>query len=599
MSILKRIKNFFLRINIRFGLPYIIIASFFTIIIFFTSIGITLFLYEPTQTYGVNRPLSIFLILFIPFTSIVIGIITIIKFIIDAVKKVEGAALRLIIVIMMALITVLPSIFITYISIYIIKSNLNISINKSVDNSLYALIEISRESIIDKQREMSNIISGVNSYYFYRIIRDNSLTNKFNTVSLFTNLTIVSNVGRTNITLFRSGVEPTIDINETFYNTNTIFINSEFNGKFYVNSVIPIPTAQHGKIFTNYAVWSEPMADNFVDIRNNALDAFRLYRSIDTFTRDFSTILMVLYVFILGISTFFSIIFGIALSRLITNPIGTILKAANSITNADFNIELKLGGVPDMRNLIHRFNVMARSLQYHREKENKRARLETWREAAIKVAHEIKNPLMPIMMNAELIERRVKNNLSSEDINKIKHSVNIIIKNVNTISSLIKSFSEFSFPIKLSEGKQSLNEVLKDVYESFKCYENINISLSLTKHDYFIRMDREKLIMAFTNIIKNAIEAIDPKGNGNIYISSYHDIIDTLGYFIISVTDTGVGVNETNLHRIFEPYFTSKEKGTGIGLATVEKTISEHDGSISVESIQGEGATFFIRFKIS
>ena len=293
-----------------------------------------------------------------------------------------------------------------------------------------------------------------------------------------------------------------------------------------------------------------------------------------------------------------SIILGIALSRLITRPISLILNATNSITNADFNIDMKLGGVHDMRNLIHRFNVMARALKYHRDRENTRARLETWREAAIKVAHEIKNPLMPIIMNAELIDRKISVNMTEKDVARAKNSSSIIIKNANVISNLVRSFSEFSFVIKLSDEKQSINGALIEVLESFKNINTIKFSVVLSKHDHFINMDREKLIMAFRNLIKNAIEAMEKSSRSVIYISSYHEIIDLNEFFIISITDTGIGIEKNNLHKIFEPYFTSKEKGTGIGLSTVEKIISEHNGTIDVESIPDEGTTFFIKFMV-
>ena len=111
-------------------------------------------------------------------------------------------------------------------------------------------------------------------------------------------------------------------------------------------------------------------------------------------------------------------------------------------------------------------------------------------------------------------------------------------------------------------------------------------------------MDREKFIMAFRNLIKNAVEAMEHSKSSFIYVSSYHEIIDLNEFFIISITDTGIGIDNNNLHKIFEPYFTSKEKGTGIGLATVEKIISEHNGTIEVESIVGEGTTFFIKFMV-
>ena len=594
--------NLFLKIKNRYGLIYLSVISIFIILDIITSAFITNFLYEPN-----TNPLNLFLILFIPSTSIFVGIITIIKFILEAFKKKEGSHIKLVIVIIMALITILPSFIISYISSYIIKSNINIFINSDINNSIYNVIDMSNNEIINKQNSMLSVLSNVGRNYFnniYKYIDFVNPTNNFNNYNRlndmiknyynFQNITFLSNsyYGQSSI-LFNTADFLPLDVNSRLYTEEVVFINSEYKDLFYVNAIIPLSMAN------NYVIWSEPMSSNYIEIRNNALESFRLYSSASMFLNEFSIILKLLYIFVLGISTFFSIIFGIILARLIYKPISLLLKATNSIINADFDIDMKFSGIHDLRNLIYRFNIMARALKYHRDRENTRLRLETWREAAIKVAHEIKNPLMPIVMNAEIIERNLKNNMSDKDIEKIKNSTTIIIKNANSISNLIKSFSEFSFAIKISDKKESINEVILEVLDSFKNIPNIKFKVSLTKHDYYLNMDRDKLIMSFRNLIKNSIEAME---NNNIesiiYLSSYHEIIDYKEFFTVSITDTGIGIENNNIKRIFEPYFTSKSKGTGIGLATTEKIIMEHKGYISVESIIGEGSTFFIRFEI-
>ena len=594
--------NLFLKIKNRYGLIYLSVISIFIILDIIASAFITNFLYEPN-----TNPLNLFLILFIPSTSIFVGIITIIKFILEAFKKKEGSHIKLVIVIIMALITILPSFIISYISSYIIKSNINLFINSDINNSIYNVIDMSNNEIINKQNSMLSVLSNVGINYFnniYKYIDFVNPTNNFNNYNRlndmiknyynFQNITFLSNsyYGQSSI-LFNTADFLPLDVNSRLYTEEVVFINSEYKDLFYVNAIIPLSIAN------NYVIWSEPMSSNYIEIRNNALESFRLYSSASMFLNEFSIILKLLYIFVLGISTFFSIIFGIILARLIYKPISLLLKATNSIINADFDIDMKFSGIHDLRNLIYRFNIMARALKYHRDRENTRLRLETWREAAIKVAHEIKNPLMPIVMNAEIIERNLKNNMSDKDIEKIKNSTTIIIKNANSISALVKSFSEFSFAIKISDKKESINEVILEVLDSFKNIPNIKFKVSLTKHDYYLNMDRDKLIMSFRNLIKNSIEAME---NNNIesiiYLSSYHEIIDYKEFFTVSITDTGIGIENNNIKRIFEPYFTSKSKGTGIGLATTEKIIMEHKGYISVESIIGEGSTFFIRFEI-
>lgn len=599
---MKKINNLFLEIKNRYGLIYLSIILTFIILDFIASVFTTNFLYEP----NIN-PVNLFLILFIPSTSITVGIITIIKFIIEALKKKEGSHIKLVIVVIMALISILPSFIISYISSYIIESNINLFIGSDINNSIYNVIDMSNNEIVVKQNNMLSVISNVGANYFNNIYRHIDLENAANNSNNFTmlnnmiknyhdfqNIAFLSNsyYGYSSV-LFNSADFLPLDVNYRLYTEEVIFINSEYRNLFYVNAIIPLSADN------NYVIWSEPMSSNYIEVRNNALESFRLYSSASMFVNEFSIILRLIYIFVLGISTFFSIIFGIILSRLITHPISLLLKATNSITNADFDINMKFSGIHDLRNLIYRFNTMASALKYHKDRENTRMRLETWREAAIKVAHEIKNPLMPIVMNAELIERNLKNNMSDRDIEKIKGSTNIIIKNANTISTLIKSFSEFSFSIKISDKKESINAVILEVLDSFKNTPNIKFEVSLTKHDYFINMDRDKLIMAFRNLIKNSIEAMENNNTESIiYLSSYHDIVDGKEFFTVSITDTGVGIETSNIKKIFEPYFTSKSKGTGIGLATVEKIIMEHKGYILVESIIGEGSTFFIRFEI-
>lgn len=589
---MKIIKELFFKIKNRYGGLYLSIVSIFILLDLIASLYISSFVYEPNT----SNLLYMFFTLFVPSSSIIVGIITIIKFVLEALKKKEGSHLKLAMVSIMAFMTVITSLVISKMSYYIIESNLNLFTNKSINDSLSYIIEVSNDDIINKQNSILNSISNVSINYLNNI--DLSDTAKISNIiyrdNIFTNIIFVSNsyYGYSTI-LFNSQNYVPLDINYRFSLDKITFANSEYNGLFYINAIVPLRDVNH------YAIIFDSMPSDYINVRNNALNAFRIYNSINMFTGEFSIVLKLLYVFILGISTFISIIFGIIFSSFITRPISLLLNATNSIINSDFNIEMKFSGVHDLRNLIYRFNVMARALKYHRDKEKIRVSLETWKEAAIKVAHEIKNPLMPIMMNAELIEKRLKNNMSDDDLDKIRKYINTIIKNSNSILSLVKSFSEFSFNIKLSDEKESINDVLIEVFDSFKNMQNVKFQTSFSKIDCFINMDRDKLLIAFRNLIKNAIEAMDNNNKESlIYLSSYHEVLDGEEFFTVSVTDTGNGIEKKDLRRIFEPYFTSKDKGTGIGLAIVEKIISEHNGRIDVDSIIGEGTTFFIRFEV-
>ncbi|MBW5397797.1 two-component sensor histidine kinase, partial [Brachyspira pilosicoli] len=408
---MKIIKDFFLKIKNRYGGLYLSIVSIFVLLDLIASIYISSFVYEPNTTNLVY----VFFILFLPSSSIIVGILIIIKFVLEALKKKEGSHLKLAIVSIMAFMTVITSLVTSKMSYYIIESNLNLFTNKSINDSLSYIIEVSNDDIINKQNSILNSISNVSVNYLNNIdLSDSSkISNIIYRDNIFTNIIFVSNsyYGYSTV-LFNSQNYVPLDINYRFSLDKITFANSEYNGLFYINAIVPLRDVNH------YAIIFDSMPSNYINVRNNALNAFRIYNSINMFTGEFSIVLKLLYVFILGISTFISIIFGIIFSSFITRPISLLLNATNSIINSDFNIEMKFYGVHDLRNLIYRFNVMARALKYHRDKEKIRVSLETWKEAAIKVAHEIKNPLMPIMMNAELIEKKLKNNMSDDDLDK-------------------------------------------------------------------------------------------------------------------------------------------------------------------------------------
>ncbi len=637
----------------RFGIPYIIIifVSFVSVLIF--SLWATFFLYEPQPKNAddFNHPFYIFMVIFFPAISIIGTFVTTTKFIIDAILKKQGARLRLTIVLIIIALTAIPSIFITYVSVNIIQSNLEVTLHDSTENSLFTLIGYSQDKIEDKKEDMERTLLSIskrylnqlvlsdkmleNDTYFTNIIivsniyisntyerkvsnamstndrkisnamstNDRKISNAMNTNdrkisnAMNTNDRKISNAMNTNTIIASKGIDATIDVRRHFITTNTVFVNSEYSNVFYITAIIPIiPYKEKIDSVSYYGIWTEAMPRNFIEERNDVLEAIRLYKSIDIFTNEYSTILVVMYIFMLGISLFFAIIFAIMLSSLITNPIGIIINASDTITSGNYDVNLKIRGMSDMRTLIHQFNIMARSLKHNKTLENKRARLETWREVSLTVAHEIKNPLTPIVMNSELIEKKVKASMSENEVQNIKSYSNIIKKNANIILNLVRSFSEYSFNSNMSENQLSINDVVKEAVAYFSNYEKIELNATLTKHDYMIKMDRDRLLMSITNVIKNSMEAIESKSFGYIYVSTYNEYIDKKEYFIITVTDTGIGMSEYDMNKIFEPYYTSKAKGTGLGLPLVERIISEHNGSITVESSEGDGATFFILF---
>ncbi len=208
----------------------------------------------------------------------------------------------------------------------------------------------------------------------------------------------------------------------------------------------------------------------------------------------------------------------------------------------------------------------------------------TWREIAQRIAHEIKNPLTPIKLAAERIERQYKK--QNENFPQIlEKSVKAIYSEVEHLSKLVKDFRQFAMNDKLNISEvnlKSLFEELKRSYQTDKFKINLNIPENLT-----IKADYKLLRQAFSNIIQNSLEIL--KDGGNIYILAK----DNGGYIKIIFKDTGKGISEEEVEKIFVPYYSNKPKGSGLGLTITKEIIEKHKGKIRAIASK-EGAIFEI-----
>ena len=155
------IKKLLLAVKSRYGILFPSLISFFILVNLVASVWISSFIYEP----NITNQFYIFSVLFFPLTSIIIGIIFIIKFITDALMKKEGSHLKLVIVLIIVLMTVIPSLFLSKISTYIIKTNLNLFLDHNINSSVSYIVDLSNREIIDKQKFMSDIIKKVGIDY--------------------------------------------------------------------------------------------------------------------------------------------------------------------------------------------------------------------------------------------------------------------------------------------------------------------------------------------------------------------------------------------------------------------------------------------------
>ena len=201
-----------------------------------------------------------------------------------------------------------------------------------------------------------------------------------------------------------------------------------------------------------------------------------------------------------------------------------------------------------------------------------------WSDIARKIAHEVKNPLTPIKLSAERIEKKIKSNsINPDEISKLTFTIS---KQVDDIGKLVDEFSSFARMPKAEVKLDNLSLCLKNSYDLFaNSYSKINMKIELPSKEIFYQFDNFQITQAFTNIIKNAVEAVNAIPNPSILVT----LTENNNNIHISVKDNGIGIDEKKITKLFEPYFTTKDKGTGLGLSIVKKIIEDHGGIIKIE----------------
>ncbi len=321
----------------------------------------------------------------------------------------------------------------------------------------------------------------------------------------------------------------------------------------------------------------------------DAIETFTLYKK---FYIVFSSALIFFYMIFSFPLLLLSLLISFLLSEEIIRPIVNLEDATKRVADGDFSFRILSRSGDELSILVNSFNKMVSELERSRVKIRQTEKITAWQEIAQRMAHEIKNPLTPIKLSAQRILKNYQK--SPPELDKVlKPAILAIIKEVDNLNHLLKEFTNFarlphSNPVSI-DLKTLLNEVLTMYSGS---YPNISIHTENIKDNLIIPADKDQIKQVFSNLFKNAIESIDD--NGSIFV--YTDLV-TKGnyqYCRIQIQDTGSGIEEEYHNKVFNPYFTTKEDGTGLGLPIVERIIFDHKGQIWFETQKGVGTTFFI-----
>ncbi|MCD2258145.1 sensor histidine kinase [Psychroserpens luteolus] len=285
-----------------------------------------------------------------------------------------------------------------------------------------------------------------------------------------------------------------------------------------------------------------------------------------------------------------AIILALLLSKYITRTLKTIADKINETRLEKRNKKIDIASSSEeISTLINSYNSMIDELEESAVKLATSEREQAWREMAKQVAHEIKNPLTPMRLSVQSFQRKF--NPDDENIHqKVDEYSQTLIQQIDTMSSIASAFSNFA---KMPAQKNETLNVTNIVKLGLDIFSEDYIIFSSEDEDIVANFDRTQLIRVVTNLVKNGIQAIpEDKENPRIEVkvTSENDMVK------ITVEDNGVGITEENKPLIFEPKFTTKTSGMGLGLAMVKNIVETYKGNITFTSQQGAGTTFSVTF---
>ena len=281
------------------------------------------------------------------------------------------------------------------------------------------------------------------------------------------------------------------------------------------------------------------------------------------------------------------------LSNSITKNLITVTKKINSLSLSETNQEIPWNGKDEIGSLVDAYNQKVRELEINAQKLAQSERQSAWREMAKQVAHEIKNPLTPMLLQVQQLERSWKDGKEDfgERLQKFKQTMAEQIETLSRIASEFSSFAKMPAPKK---SEIILQESIEKVVHLFAGSDSYKLTWELPEKPCNIYADKDHISRILNNLITNATQAVPADKKGEIEI----ELSENAHGAIISVTDNGVGIPKEQLNEIFEPNFTTKSSGTGLGLAMVKSMVELANGEIEIVSKVGFGTTFIIHLPL-
>lgn len=299
---------------------------------------------------------------------------------------------------------------------------------------------------------------------------------------------------------------------------------------------------------------------------------------------------------IINLNAFIFLIAGLIaliITNRITNSFSLISNKMKEVNLGKQNEAIAWNRNDEIGELVQEYNKMVAKLGESASALAKSEREGAWREMARQVAHEIKNPLTPMKLSIQYLQKAINNN--QENVKELSASVaNTLVEQIDHLSKIAADFSQFANIGNVRAEVFDLHDVISSLRDLYLSNQQVEFVWYPVLEKLLINADKTQMNRLFTNLFTNAVEACRERGNCRIEVNEHKDA----GQIVISIKDNGEGIAAEMQERIFVPNFTTKSSGTGLGLAMCKGIVEQAKGSIWFETKQGEGTTFFVQLPV-
>ncbi len=495
-------------------------------------------------------------------------------------------------IVFFSLFTLIPSLLISIFSLFLFSFALEKYFDNKITLAVNNSYELAKNYVDEKRNKVESDIVLV-SYDLNKNIQIfknniNFLQNFLNTQRLLRGLDQIHIINSDRKVLFSSSESGYLQVEERAIN---MVLNDDKPLKIinaYENKSAAIIKIQSMNNAYLYVV--KFLSEDISNYLKESEEAINFYYTVEDQRTGIKFSFALIYIIIVTLLLFLSITIAIRFSSRFFVSINNLISASKDIGDGNLNTKVpEIIADKEIELLNKNFNSMIEQLKFQQEKLLITERHEAWEHVARKLAHEIKNPLTPIQLTIDNLKSKYEKYIDSSEKEKYEKNLTTILSQIKQIENLVNEFSEFARMPKPLFRENNLIDLIKSNIDLLKKTDNsIKINLDYSKNDILkLNCDYEQISRTIFNLIKNSIESIQEKAQniGNFDKKIIIAIKRINHYIAINIFDNGIGfTSNIKKKELIKPYYTTKKKGSGLGLSIVNKIINDHNGNIEFNS---------------